>query len=128
MPSDCDCHRPDADPEITLSEAEITDRLAAMANEQCRHLIDYLLANDATSVTADALVDHIAEITDESPETVRTALHHRNWPQLEDAGLVKFDPATGTLSYTGGRFTKDILETAAISSDQSYHISGEMRE
>lgn len=124
MPADCDRDCTNSKFEITLSESEINERLQALANEDCRHLVGYLLDHGDTTVTADSLIEHLANATDKPPEKVRTNLHHHYWPQLKNAGLVEFDSAMGELSYAGGQFTRTILGVTAAISEQSYESSG----
>ena len=94
----------------SLSEAEIDERLEALANEQRWYLLWYLIAEDASPVRMAAAVDYVADATGELPEDVRPLLYHQHLPRLKSAGLVAYDSDADILSYSGSKLTRKILE------------------
>lgn len=83
------------------------DRLSELlADPHCRYLIEYLEAGDDPATLADAATHVVARITDSEPDDVppdvvrrvKTWLHHGQLPELDEHGIVDFDPDAGTVS------------------------------
>lgn len=82
------------------------DVLASLANERRRLTLRVLKDRDVPMARADLAREIAAyEIDEEAdPETVAdllASLHHVHLPKLEDAGLVEYDTADGTVAYVG---------------------------
>lgn len=92
----------------SLSESEITERLRALADEQRRVLVGYLVAADGPT-SVDDVVEQVATATGESVETVRLLVRHTHVPKLEAAGLVARD--ADRLVFCDCEFTEELLET-----------------
>jgi len=105
--------------EGSLVEPEIDKRFRLLASEERRYLLGCLIATDEW-VSIDTLVEHIAARTGESRERVYTQLHHCHFPRLRTAGLVEFDPESRRLTYTGGQWTKTLLEVSERAGDRTY--------
>lgn len=83
------------------------DRLdELLADPHCRYLLEYLDEADEP-VSLSAVATHVvAGITDTDPDEVpsdverrvKTWLHHGQLPELDERGIVSFDPETGTVS------------------------------
>lgn len=83
------------------------DRLdELLADPHCRYLLEYL--DDAEEpASLSAVATHVvAGITGTDPEDVpgdverrvKTWLHHGQLPELDERGIVEFDPEAGTVS------------------------------
>lgn len=106
--------------EESLPEPRIDDVLRALADRQRRFVLGYLLGEDPDPVPVSDLIDHVVNVVDEPPGTVRARIHHSHLPRLEDAGMIERDPGAGTLSFRGPELTRDLLETLAGASELSY--------
>ena len=80
--------------------------LEALSRETDRYILYYLHENG--SATFDELVDGVIAVgADEPPITVsdtvrreiRTNLHHKRLPKLEDLGIVEYDQRNGSVCY-----------------------------
>jgi hypothetical protein len=80
-----------------------------MADPHCRHLLEYLRETEGTTSLEEVSRHVVAEITDspvdEVPPAVlrrvQTWFHHGQLPQLDDIGVVEFDPDAGVVRLTG---------------------------
>lgn len=84
----------------------------ALASEQRRALLLFLLDEYPSSVPLDAAVAHVATATNRSHEQTELEIRHTHLPVLDDAGLVTLDSADEDelLAYSGGGFVQDVLE------------------
>lgn len=57
---------------------------------------------------ADYILAHDCEVDD--VDHVRIALHHRELPNLDDAGIIDYDARGNTVRYRGDSTTEDLLE------------------
>jgi hypothetical protein len=76
---------------------------ASVLADACRrHVIACLEAGTTPVALADLSRDvavreensTITDVSDERVQSIRTALYHTHLPQLDDAGVVEFDPST----------------------------------
>ena len=94
-----------------MAESAISEQLRALAAEDRRHLLRYLLESGGNAASTTELVEHVADVTDTSVEQVQVRMRHDHLPSLLAAGLVDTDPETETVSYAGGELVTELLET-----------------
>ena len=100
--TDPDSVKQRGDREVRLSD---DDLYRALASTQRRRTLYILLVQDATTLDNLATVLAGWEATEAGMmrgsgdyQRIRTELHHRDLPALEDAGLVEYDHATDTVT------------------------------
>jgi hypothetical protein len=82
---------------------EENDLATLLADPHCRYVVEYLRDHERTATVESVSRYVIAQLTDTSrdavPEDVQrrvqTWLHHGQLPELDDYGLVTFDPESG---------------------------------
>lgn len=94
----------------SMSESEVDAQFRALADVQRRRLLEFLIEEHPESVARTTAVAHVASTTEEAYERVELKTSHQHLPQLEDTGLVSYDPEDGHLSYTGGELVEDVLD------------------
>ncbi|WP_436929521.1 ArsR/SmtB family transcription factor [Halosimplex halobium] len=96
------------DSAVTTTE----ELLTAVADPKRRKILRYLRDTDEEVISVEELTDALA--ADRSAATDRDQLHisnqHVHLPKLADAGVVAFDPRSGTVRYTGGERVGALLE------------------
>jgi len=81
-------------PDDTAASGPLSGALELLANPRCRHVLS-LLASREGSVQAAALAREVANRPGD--DGGRIALLHTHLPKLDAAGVVDYDPATGTV-------------------------------
>lgn len=78
-----------------LSDSE---RFRVLADFRRRHVLDVLEdADEPCGLDGLATAIEAREVRTADADDVRITLHHVHLPMLDDAGLVEYDPATGTV-------------------------------
>lgn len=95
-----------ADPDVLLE---------ALADRRRRAVVRYLLTSDGPAALS-SVVDVVVRAVDETPEYARVGLVHTHLPELDDAGVVAYDPDRGRVAagvYLGAGATL-LAATAAV--------------
>ena len=91
----------------------ITDQaLRAINSKRRRAVLQHLRPTDESAVKLDELAEAVVERTDDTREdfeTVEMELHHRDLPQLDATGILKYDGRTQTTRYHGDRGVELLL-------------------
>lgn len=104
-------HAPDKATANGGRPSDKNDNLAdLMADPHCRYLVQCLREKDGTASLEAVSKYVVAEITggssddvpDEVQRRVQTWLHHGQLPQLDNHGIVDFDPESGTVQLASG--------------------------
>ncbi|WP_137286425.1 DUF7344 domain-containing protein [Halorussus salinisoli] len=87
--------------------------LVALSEERRRLVLQYFRnASDDVATMAD-LADYVANRTESSDfEYVSVALHHKDVPKLEEAGLIEYDSRSETVRFVGSEFVYSLLDSA----------------
>lgn len=90
-------------PAIGTQDDPLDRLLSTLATGHGRHVLHYFLASSDDVASLSALAGHACARGDGPTDRDRVAarLHHVDLPKLADAGVVDFDPRTGTVRYRG---------------------------
>jgi DNA-binding transcriptional ArsR family regulator len=96
----------------TKATAALADEvLEAVANETRREVVRILESNGGGPVAIGDLAADLAEYGEFDADHVETALYHNHCPILADAGIVEYDPGSGTVRHRGG---EDVMALLAL--------------
>lgn len=100
--------------------ARSIDALLSLLADWRRRAILRRLSTGEDETTLDALVAALSADGPDGPDgaALRTELHHHHLPRLEDAGVVEYDPSTGTVSYRPDERVESLLDALAEELDE----------
>lgn len=88
-----------------------------LADERRRHVLYYLLEDAGGEAGVADVATHLRSVESSSrtadPETIRTELHHRHLPRMEEAGLVDYDTPEARVRYLEDPLVEDCLALVA---------------
>ncbi|WP_436908949.1 ArsR/SmtB family transcription factor [Halosimplex marinum] len=105
------------DSAVTTTE----ELLTAVADPKRRKILRYLRDTDEEVISVEELTDALADDCDTAAgrDQFRISSQHVHLPKLADAGILAFDPRSGTVRYAGNervakllRFVTEELEPA----------------
>ncbi|WP_135364552.1 DUF7344 domain-containing protein [Halosimplex halophilum] len=99
------------DSAVTTTE----ELLTAVADPRRRRILRYLRDTDGEAISVEELTDALADGCDTAAERdqLRVSAQHVHLPKLADAGIVVFDPRSGTVRYAGDERVAALLEFVA---------------
>lgn len=112
--------------EQTLESEQLDDWFDLLRDRTCRFVLYRLVLADADALTIGELGDWLAEhdVGPERPDRVELELHHATIPRLADAGVVNYDPRSGTVRRRREALRADLLRhVGCLEADVPFHGS-----
>lgn len=97
---------------VGLRGESLSDTLDALADEKRRYALHFFQNQTKDVASVEDLAEYILarECEADDGDHVRVALHHRDLPNLDDAGLIDYDARSNTVRYRGDSTAEDLLE------------------
>jgi len=100
----------------TSTESESLDELIRLLTDSCRRTLLHVLVTGPHDQSVDDVVDQVvaeseargARPTDRG--RIRSELHHKHLPTLDDRGVVDYDPANNAVTYLPDEDLESLLE------------------
>lgn len=93
-------------------DLDLDSSIAVLQHHRCRGLLyDLRRSQNEPRLTTD-LAQRLVRMdpTLQDIERALTDLHHTHLPRLQDSGLIKYDPSTGTVVYLGDDRVERLLD------------------
>lgn len=99
------------------SRPSVSTVFDVLADERRRHVLYYLIEHAGGEAGVADVAAHLRSVESSAPsadpETIRTELHHRHLPRMEEAGLVDYDAPEAKIRYLGDPLVEDCLALVA---------------